>query len=238
MHMGRVRINNVEKWVGFIGGGYSGTNCSGTTACDTRGKGFFVVDLSDGTILWTLTHANNGNMDFDLAAGPAVVDYDGDGFLDTAYVGDLGGNIWRFKFCLARDGTSCGTSSWSGNELFANSSTTDGNKAIYTIPSVTFDRDYNLWVYVGTGNKTDPSGTGSAGRILAVKDSDRSSGYSLSNLTGVGNGWYYALTGTGEKILAEAVVYDKNFISRHIFLLPLRPPAAWPARQKYIYWII
>lgn len=209
MHMGRIRLNNTEKWVGFIGAGYSGTNCSGTSTCDTRGKGFFVVDLNNGTILWTNTHADNATMDFDLAAGPTVVDYDGDGFLDTAYVGDLGGNIWRFKFCLARDGTSCGISSWSGSRLFANSSTTDGNKAIYTIPSVTFDQNYDLWVYVGTGNKTDPSGTGSAGRILAVKDSDRSTTYTSSTLTG-NNGWYYNLTGTGEKILSEAVVYDKK----------------------------
>ena len=45
MYIGRVRIENKEKWVGFIGGGYSGTNCSGST-CDTRGKGFFVVDIN------------------------------------------------------------------------------------------------------------------------------------------------------------------------------------------------
>ncbi|MFA5321057.1 MAG: PilC/PilY family type IV pilus protein [Smithella sp.] len=209
MYLGRVRINNAEKWVGFIGAGYSGTNCSGATTCDTRGKGFFAVDLSDGTILWTFTHANNASMDFDLVAGPTVVDYDDDGFLDTAYIGDMGGNIWRFKFCLAGDGTTCGTSSWSGSLLLANSSTTDGNKAIYTIPSVSFDVNYNLWVYVGTGNKTDPTSTSSAGRILGVRDSDRSASYSLSNLTG-GNGWYFTLTGTGEKILAEAVVYDKK----------------------------
>ena len=72
-------------------------------------------------------------MEYDLAAGPTVVDYDSDGFLDTAYIGDLGGNIWRFKFCLASDEETCGTSSWSGSMLFKNTTTDSyGNKAIYT----------------------------------------------------------------------------------------------------------
>jgi Tfp pilus tip-associated adhesin PilY1 len=229
MYIGRVRIANTERWVGFIGGGYSGTNCAGAT-CDTRGKGFFVVDLSDGTILWQYTHADNGSMNYDLAAGPTVVDYDQDGFLDTAYIGDLGGNIWRFKFCLAGDDTSsspcqCIAGScpkWSGGLLF-NNTTTDsyGNKSIYTVPVVAFDKRFNLWVYAGTGNKTDPTGAKSNGRLLSIKDSDRakqsSTTYTLNNLTDAsGNslncdvqGWYYNLTGVGEKILSEPAIFNK-----------------------------
>ena len=30
---------------------------------------------------------------------PAIVDRDNDGFIDTAYVGDLAGNLWKFTFC-------------------------------------------------------------------------------------------------------------------------------------------
>ena len=121
MFMGRVRINNTEKWVGLIGGGYSGTICSGAdSTCDKRGKGFFVVDLSTGAILWRFTHATNSSMVYNLVAGPVAVDSDNDGFIDTAYIGDLGGNVWRFKFCLKSDGTSCNTANWTGSLLFTN----------------------------------------------------------------------------------------------------------------------
>ena len=40
MFIGRVRINNAEKWVGFIGGGYSGTDCAAGGTCDPGAKDF------------------------------------------------------------------------------------------------------------------------------------------------------------------------------------------------------
>ncbi|MGA2780383.1 MAG: PilC/PilY family type IV pilus protein [Smithella sp.] len=126
MFFGRVRINNNETWVGMIGGGYSGTNCAGTTTCsDKRGKGFYVVDLSNGHILWSFTHdgsgnAGNVNMDYNLVAGPVGIDSDHDGFIDTAYIGDLGGNMWRFNFCLQSDGVNCNVSNWKGFLLLNN----------------------------------------------------------------------------------------------------------------------
>jgi len=116
MVMGRVSIKGVETWVGFMGGGYSGTNCVSTSTCDTRGKGFFVIDLKDGTILKSFT----GYINYDLAAAPTVADTDRDGFIDTAYIGDTGGNMWRFKFCRKKDGTSCAQGDWTGNMLFNN----------------------------------------------------------------------------------------------------------------------
>lgn len=120
MHIGRVRVGNTEKWVGLIGGGYSGGSCTTSSCSSTQGKGFFVVDLSSGAILWSLTRYSNTNMNYDFAAAPTATDTDNDGFMDTAYIGDTGGNIWRFKFCKASSGTSCSYSSWSGSKLFNN----------------------------------------------------------------------------------------------------------------------
>jgi hypothetical protein len=123
MVMGRISLNGIEKWVGFMGGGYSGTNCATGGTCDTRGKGFFVVDLSNGMILKSFTRESGnvmGRMNYDLAGSPAVVDTDRDGFVDTAYVGDTGGNMWRFKFCMRADGASCNQNKWTGGMLFNN----------------------------------------------------------------------------------------------------------------------
>jgi type IV pilus assembly protein PilY1 len=158
-------------------------------------------------------------MVYNLAAGPVGADYDGDGFLDTAYLGDLGGNVWRFKFCLKSDGTSCNTTNWTGSLLFSKPSTT--TLSIYSGASYTTDQYQNFWVYVGTGDKTNPLETSTVNRVYAIKDSDRSTTYNIGNLMDISSsvydptsttyhGWYINLPGTGEKLFSAPVVYDQK----------------------------
>jgi Tfp pilus tip-associated adhesin PilY1 len=196
MQIGRVKIAGNEKWVGFIGGGYSGTSClsadgATSTACNTPatgspGKGFFVVDLINGNILWSFTHGTtaaattNPNMDFSAPGSPLPLDLDSDGFIDTVYMGDLGGNMWRFRLC-ARDSycsscglgsytnspcTSCTTTSWTGSLLYSATNTERGyglstpsntHKQIFTTATATKDHLGNVWVYFGTGENNDPT---------------------------------------------------------------------------------
>ena len=213
--VGRVKINGNEKWAGFIGGGYNASDCAGGDECDLRGKGFFVVDLSDGSILWSFTRADMTSMNFSMVAPPAMVDTDNDGFIDTAYLGDLGGNMWRFQFCSARDNNSCNTANWAGGQLFA---ATGGEvRPIYGAATVTKDQSANLWVGWGTGDKTDPLATNVQEKFYAIKDNDRSSTYSISNLEDISSslyqdlstkrGWFMTLAGQGEKVLADSVVF-------------------------------
>jgi len=212
---GRVRISGDEKWVGFIGGGYNAANCAGGGSCDSRGKGFYVVDLMNGNILWSYTRADNVSMNYSLPASPAAVDTDNDGFVDTVYLGDLGGNISRFKFCSKTDGSACNTSNWSGGYLFQ--STTGIIRPIYTMISAAKDPMGGLWVYWGTGDKTDPTTTTVQEKFFAVKDTDRTTTYLLGNLDDITSGtfidaptkhgWYIRFIGGGEKMLAEPVVF-------------------------------
>ena len=214
MMVHRVKVNGSEKWVGFIGGGNNLSSCTGG-GCDLRGKGFFVVNLSDGSVLWSYTQADNGSMNYALPGTAAVVDSDSDGFVDLAYIGDLGGNIWRMKFCSAADGPSCTTGDWGGSMLFARDS---GTGPVYDAPAVAKDAYGNLWVYWGTGDKAEPIVVGSGTeRFYAVKDVDRTStrqAGDLENITGTTytdnaskSGWYINLTGAGEKCLSEPSVF-------------------------------
>jgi type IV pilus assembly protein PilY1 len=212
--MGRVKINGYEKWVGFVGGGYNASNCAGGGGCDSRGKGFYVVDLSNGNILWSYTRADNSTMNYSLPASPAIVDTDNDGFIDTAYIGDLGGNMWRFKFCDA-GASACNTSNWSGGLLF--DSSTGGTRPIFTAATVTKDFNGNLWVDWGTGDKTDPTAANAQEKFYAVKDNDRSTTFRINDLDNITSGtyadsptkhgWYINLAGGGEKILSEPTVF-------------------------------
>lgn len=204
----RVKISGNEKWVGFIGGGYDGTSCKSadlttTTACntvatDSPGKSFNVVDLTNGNILWQFTYGASATsttspyMVFDLAGAPAAIDEDNDGFVDTVYIGDLGGNIWRFRLCTT-DGsfcgqssypTTCGTSSWKGSLFFQSTDVERGyalspsantHKQIFTKPATSIDSNGNWWIFFGTGEDTDPTSkptdtSSTKNRLYAVEE--------------------------------------------------------------------
>jgi Tfp pilus tip-associated adhesin PilY1 len=192
MQIGRVNIAGNERWVGFIGGGFNNSVCSSSDSCDAldgkgAGKGFFVVDLTNGNILWSYTRLSNANMLYSAPATPLPLDLDNDGFIDTVYMGDMGGNMWRFRLC-PRDpvcygcgldtyyddtplgytdacGT-CDTSNWSGSLFYQATATergsgltpaSDTHKQIFTAPTATKDASGYVWVYWGTGENNDPS---------------------------------------------------------------------------------
>ena len=214
--VGRVVDGGNEKWVGFVGGGAYAPGAA------ESGKGFFIVDLATGNILWSYTKANNASLDFPMPAPPAIVDSDNDGFIDTVYLGDIGGHMWRFKLCLKADGDSCGTSNWTGGRLFdsgcatASSCTNPKPNPVYTSAAVSSDRGGNLWVFWGTGDKLDPVNKDTTNdNIFAVKD-DRTtmrvkgslqqiaSGGTLTDTSKAG---YYISMNTGEKVLADVAVF-------------------------------
>lgn len=91
---------------------------------------------------------------------------------------------------------------------------------IYTTPTLAFDAAGNLWVYVGTGDATDPAGAEATDTFYAVKDSDRSSTYTENNLENISSsssyandptkhGWFWRFGGR-ERCLATPLVTDQK----------------------------
>jgi type IV pilus assembly protein PilY1 len=206
----RVLTGGNEKWVAFIGGGVSAPGAANS------GKGFFIVDLVDGNVLWSYTKANDANLDYPMPAPPSIVDTDNDGFIDTIYLGDLGSNMWRFELCRAADGDNCSTVHWSGGRFFEATSAS-GNRPIYTTAAVAKDPYGNIWVYWGTGDKTDPTSPSAQEKFFALKDSGSSTSLTLGDMENITSdaqmsdssksGYYINMTGQGEKILAEPTVF-------------------------------
>ena len=246
---GKVKVGGVEKWLGFFGGGFNGTDCSGGGSCDTRGKGFFVIDLNDGTVIWSFTHGASGEnaaMDYSLPAHPGIVDTDNDGYIDTAYIGDLGGNMWRFKFCtkLEMDADTCtSTAHWTGARFFNATGGGEGLRPVYNYPTVTKDRSNNLWVYWSTGDKSDPAANSTNEKVLGVKDNTRSAMYSLGDLENVtssatvscGNkyGWYVNFTGR-EKALTDITAFG-GVVYFTTFVPPAGADACGTAGESFLY---
>ncbi len=124
-------------------------------------------------------------------APPAIVDTDNDNFIDTVYIGDMGGSMWRFKMCSASDLASspyCTTSSWSGTLLFGSS--TGVIRPIFTIPAIAKDKQNNLWIYWGTGDKSDPTASNAQEKFFGLKDNDRTTTYGINDLENITTGTY------------------------------------------------
>jgi len=210
--IGKVLINGLEKWVGFVGAGYNGADCSAGGACDNRGKGFYIIDIATGAIIWSYTKANNSEMVYSLPANPSIVDSDSDGFIDTVYIGDLGGNMWRFKLCRGSE-PNC---TWSGGRLFQ-TNTASGIRPVYTSVAAARDPNRDLWVYWGTGDKTDPTASNAQEKLYAVKDNNRTTTYTIADLDNITTktydptakpaGWYMNFPGQGEKMLGDPTVF-------------------------------
>jgi type IV pilus assembly protein PilY1 len=223
--IGKVRMSDAsEKWVAFVGGGYD------TGSNNNSGKAFFVIDLETGAKLWeyykpALPTGDQQYMGFSLAATPSAIDLNGDGFVDRVYVGDIGGQLWKFDVSAAASVTNGLVTNWTGKRLFAASPSQSNPpaageyypaQAIYVPPTVSYDSTKNIWVYFGTGDRNHPNNT-SSNRFYGIKDNTTMTNGSViteSSLTnvssGTGNvtqGWYVVLNGN-EKVLSASDVFN------------------------------
>ncbi len=219
--IGKVKVGGVDKFVMFVGGGYD------TAQNNATGKAFFVIDLSNGSKLFEYAPSSSGDhayMNFSIAANPTAVDLNNDGYVDRVYIGDVGGQMWKF------DVSADSTSSWTGKRLF-NAAPSQANpplqgeyfpaQAIYGAPTLAFDTAMHLWLFFGTGDRNHPNNTAS-NRFYGIKETtDMTNGTALtesvdlvnvSSTNGTPTGGWYFLMGTNEKVLAAANVFNMDVL--------------------------
>jgi type IV pilus assembly protein PilY1 len=166
------------------------------------GRGIFVVDAENGNVFWQANPSPSGatynktvtDMTYAIPSDVALLDRNGDKFIDRGYVGDTGGNVWRI------DLGDPSPANWAVNKLASvgvasSSSNTDRRKFLHP-PSVVAnanslgifdavligsgDREHPLQ---GIGDINHPAGNAVANRYYMFKD--RSTG---STFTGAGSG--------------------------------------------------
>jgi len=227
-NIAKIAYGDGEKWVAFLGGGYDENQDNNpVTNPDSKGRAIYVVDVLTGSLVRRFSILDPGfsAMTYSIPSDIARVDTDGNGKIDRLYVGDMGGQIWRF------DVMNSDPASWTGKIIF------NANRKIFYPPDVTLEKDtvnYEM-LFFGTGDRENPKESATINRLYAVKDKNSATVLTESNLVDVtldllqnsstseedktallgqlmsGNGWYIRLdTDTGEKCLSTATVFNKT----------------------------
>jgi type IV pilus assembly protein PilY1 len=186
--LARVRVGgavqNGEKLVLIMGGGYDGAQENHSFVNDGSGHRLFMIDALSGALLWYAGGPGNaGAPDLALAAmrhsipgRVTVLDLDGDQFADRMYAGDMGGRVWRFDIF---NGAARG-SLVTGGVLAAlgnggnGTNALDSNRRFYNAPDVALMQRRGAEPYyniaIGSGYRGHPLDARNNDRFYAVRD--------------------------------------------------------------------
>ncbi len=182
----RVRVNGddnegkgYERWVAIFAGGYDTSGDPNIfTAYDanaTKGRSILIVDITTGELLASKQFDPGApvgdpqrEMRFAIPSTPGVYDLDFDGFADVIYVGDLGGNVWKWVIHeigedRVNDGSGLTTqpdATWPFKKFFEAPTYQEKagepiyHKSFFFPPGATF-KNRTLWLALGTGERTN-----------------------------------------------------------------------------------
>ncbi len=209
----------VDRWVAFVGDGYD--------PAGTNGRMVHVIDIQTGKPLWQYPTASS------VAASPLAVDVNSDGYVDRVYVGTVGGDFLRLDVsAVGQHGSGdvdpangVMVDNWSGGVFFTPGAAVQP-QPFYTKGVATVDPQGNLWLFFGSGDRTDPLLVPSTpNRIYGIKDpyagtaipalteadlTDMTTTNTLSASAVTGSGWFIVLR-SGEKEWAEtALVFNQQ----------------------------
>jgi hypothetical protein len=111
---GGTDLRGYERWVAIFGAGYDPKSdpnkkpsADAYDVTDLAGRALFMVDITTGGVLAMKyfdaddesidgTQIGFKEMKYAFASAPAVFDLNFDGFADVIYIGDVGGNLWKW----------------------------------------------------------------------------------------------------------------------------------------------
>ncbi|GEM_PF-719780 len=177
------------------------TSATGGSQLNPKGRGLYAIEIASlskdanlkyvpsfsqsGNLVWAYVYgesttttnasniATNSNLTFSIPSDLAVLDWDDDGYADRIYVGDTGGQMWRFNLPLTtvagvRQGVKA---NWTGDVIFRSnpgSDSTNGHKIFYR-PSVARNGSHAM-LYFGTGDREHPLNLASHDRMYMLFD--------------------------------------------------------------------
>jgi type IV pilus assembly protein PilY1 len=179
-------MQNANKLVLVIGGGYDASQDAASTSLDAWGNGIYIVDQESGDLLWhgaktggTQNFVRTGTpawaLDYSIPADVRAIDLNSDGFADRMYAADMGGQVWRFDIT---NGNAAGALVAGGviAQLGAAGMATpdDANtRRFYYAPdlAVVTTRNFNfMHVGIGSGHRAHPNSTVTRDEFYALRD--------------------------------------------------------------------
>jgi len=248
----RMNVGGTVKSVMIFAGGYDPNHDTKTTRSnDGQGRAIYIADADTGAFIWSGGTADTSpetftrtfaDMHYAIASDVTALDMNGDGYADQLYVGDLGGQLWRFDVANGQSGANLVTG---GVILDVGGTTTATNRRFHYAPSAALARKDGvtyLALAIGTGWREHPLDTVVDDRFYVIKQAaafgpPASGSYTklteanLSDVTAnliqqgtaaeqtaaaanlaARQGWYIQLEADGEKALAQAEILNDQII--------------------------
>lgn len=246
----KVKIDGTATEVLIFAGGYDTNQDNATKARshDAIGRAIYMVNPATGQRIWWGSNNKNTNnegiapdetfndMNYSIPSNIRVIDLDNDGFADQMYVGDMGGQLWRFD--INNKNSSVGNLVNGGVIARISGTGEDSSRRFYHAPDISLLNDLiktednkgvtsttiepKIVVAIGSGYHAHPSNTKAHERFYLFKTSiDKPSSYSVlteadladvsagvADNTVLTDGWYLKLGSTGEKVLAPSRTAD------------------------------
>ncbi len=192
-----------ERWVAIVTGGYhpSGdpNDMVNYDPAQVAGRGIYIIDLKTGQLLGEKKFggptAEESDMLYAIPSTPSVFDLDFDGYADVIYVGDLGGNMWKWVLRYDKFAATPNVLSDPVNDVLGQESQPNTKFVKFfevppaTVSAVTYSKSFfyppagalksgRLWVAFGSGERADlkrPGDTGSTAddnRFYSMIDHD------------------------------------------------------------------
>jgi len=182
----KIKINGVSKIVLVFGGGYDRgyEDSSYNASSDSLGKQLYIVDAETGDLIWWASNTSSNattkinGMNYSITAKPTVIDLDNDTFADIIYIGDLGGQVLKFKV----NNENTGVSGLMTGKIIAKLGVSDNNlsgvenrRKIYepiTATRVKKNNEKYMALVVGSGYRSRPLNKQINDKLFVIKDKE------------------------------------------------------------------
>ncbi|MDH5325354.1 MAG: PilC/PilY family type IV pilus protein [Gammaproteobacteria bacterium] len=181
-----VRVGGANKEVLIFAGGYDPAQDDKVTrSADTQGRAIFMVDAETGALVWSGGHAAGTfsqtftDMNYSIPSDITVIDMNMDGLVDQMYVGDMGGQLWRFDINngAAVDALVSGgvIADFALNNTSPAVNDAANNRRFYYAPDVakiTSGANTFLSISIGSGYRAHPLNTTVQDRFYMLRSTD------------------------------------------------------------------
>jgi type IV pilus assembly protein PilY1 len=236
-----MKVRGYANPVIVMGAGYDPAEDSDPSpGVDTMGRGVVMLDAYSGSLVWSAQPACGGvsgtclavpGMTRSIPSDVALLDRNGDGYIERIYVGDVGANLWRVDF-----ETTAGNlpANWTVTKLAAlgGAANTNNARKFFYPPDVVSTSAYDA-ISLGSGDREHPlySASNTAGtaynvvnRLYMIKDTyingvpagatpvTEASLFDATSqsYTGSNSGFYITLVNPGEKAVNAPLTVAGN----------------------------